>query len=93
MATGFVIAGIYRVLAWAACRYHALGRFLKGAPVVLVENGVVRRGALARHHISENDLREDLRLIAGITDLQDVNLAQLERNGQVSVQCRPRVTG
>ncbi len=39
-----------------------------------------------RHHISENDLREDLRLKDGVADLKGVKLAQLERNGAISVQ-------
>src|ERR1044071_2329326 len=39
LALGLIIAAGYRGLAFAACKYHALGKLLKGEPEVFVTDG------------------------------------------------------
>ena len=91
LGTGLVIAAAYRALAYGACKSHALGRLLKGESEPLVENGRTIKRAMARHQISHNDLLEDLRLNAGLENIEQVKLAHIERNGEVSVQRKPQV--
>ena len=45
VALGMIIAGLYRVVALCACRFHGFGRLLKGQPACLVRNGELLRPA------------------------------------------------
>ncbi len=93
LATGFFIAGLYRLLAIAACHFKVAERFLKGEPTPIIRNGRVNEVALRRNHISKEDLEEDLRLNASVTELEQVHLAQVERNGEISVQRKSESLG
>jgi len=69
-----------------ASRSHRFGKWVKGQPQVLVESGAIDREAMTRHNISVHDLEEDLRLKTGSDDVGQVERAQLERNGEISVK-------
>jgi uncharacterized membrane protein YcaP (DUF421 family) len=60
IGTGFFLAGLYRGTAYLACRFHFVGRWLKGEPEPVIENGQVHKKTLERHHVSRHDLMEDL---------------------------------
>lgn len=85
IAAGFVIVALHRAVAWLAVRMPVVERGVKGVPTPLIERGVVQRDALRRHDLSEDDLREDLRL-DGVSDATQVRRAQLERNGEISIE-------
>jgi len=91
VAAGFFVAILHRLIALAAFKSQAISLLLKGNPEPLVTDGEMHRGAMARHHISQLDLLEDLRLNASLDDLGKVKLAQLECNGTISVQTKPKV--
>lgn len=86
IAAGFVLVILHRMLAWACCRYHVIGRYCKGVPQILVENGKIKDEVLLRHHVSQHDLEEDLRLKTGSDEIERIQKAQLERNGEISVK-------
>ena len=65
-------------------RRTAVGRWLHPAPVVLVRGGRLVEDNLLRARVSDDELRQHLRL-AGATTLAEVELAVLERTGQISV--------
>ena len=67
-----------------ARRDRRLDRALNRPPLVLVAHGDVVTGNLQRGHVSEDELRQALRL-AGVGHLEDVQAAVLERNGTISV--------
>ncbi len=90
LGTGFVLAILYRVFAALACKSHKFGRWIKGEPQVVVENGEMKKAAMTRHNVSEHDLHEDLRLNGAIDEMKQVQIAQIERNGQISVQRKPQ---
>lgn len=75
---------MHRLLAMAALRWGPLSDVVKARPVVLVEDGVVRREALRRHGLSEADLLEGLRLERA-EGPEGVRLATLEAGGRISV--------
>lgn len=85
LGTGFFLAALYRGVAIVTCRSHWFGRWVKGLPETLVENGRIQKKALNRHHVSHDDLMEDLRLNGKLDDVSKVKLAQLERSGDISV--------
>jgi uncharacterized membrane protein YcaP (DUF421 family) len=91
VALGLVLAVAYRLIAALACKFHGFGKLLKDEPVVLVADGALKKSAMNRHHVSEHDLHEDLRLAGNIDDLKEVKMACLERSGEISVQRQPQI--
>jgi uncharacterized membrane protein YcaP (DUF421 family) len=84
LAAAFLLAGLHRAMGAIACRWDAFSGLIKGHGEVLVEKGVTNPGALKKHHFGEDDLHEELRL-NGVTSVEQVDLARLERSGDVSV--------
>jgi len=73
-----------RLLQLATLHWGPLASVLKGAPVVLVRDGIMDTKLMRRHGISKADLAEGMRLEQQET-LQDVHLATLEGGGKISV--------
>jgi len=84
LVAGLILVLLHRLLAWAAFRWHAIGRWVKGDPEVVIRDGVVNEDVLRRHRVSKRDLEEDLRS-EGVEDLGGVSRGYLERNGKVTV--------
>lgn len=85
LGVGFFVSILYRGLAYACCKFPGVGNWLKGEPCHVIAEGQVQKATLLRHHVSEHDLAEDLRLAAGVKDPSEVESAMLERNGAISV--------
>lgn len=89
-----VLFGFRRLLA--RLQRSRLGALLSSRPVVLMVDGRVLDEAMRRSRVSEDDLRQRLRL-AGVAARAQVRLAVLERTGQISViaaaagECEPWV--
>jgi uncharacterized membrane protein YcaP (DUF421 family) len=84
IAAGIVLMLIHRACAFGACKSHWFGKLLKGKPVTLARNGKVDRNALERCLVSEHDFEEDLRLDGKTEDVGTIQLARLERSGDIS---------
>jgi len=71
---------------FAALTFHTnrLGEWVKGRARLLIQQGQLQPAGLRRTHITENDLREALRVQLHHDELQEVREARLERNGQIS---------
>ncbi len=69
------------VLSIKSGRARAL---LCGKPSIVIENGKINELELSNLRVNINDLLEQLRL-AGYANLQDVEFATMETNGQLSV--------
>jgi uncharacterized membrane protein YcaP (DUF421 family) len=82
-ATATLIA-LHSGLTAIACRSHRFGELIKGGPRVIVRNGRKDEKAMLTAHLTDRDLEEDLRR-HGITSIEDVAEARLERNGDISV--------
>ena len=85
LAAGFVLVGLHRLFASMARRWHPFGVMIKGTDQVVVRDGVVDQDSMRRNNFSENDLMEDIRLNGGVTSINGIEEARIERNGQVSV--------
>jgi uncharacterized membrane protein YcaP (DUF421 family) len=75
---------LHRLFGFAAFYSHTFGILVKGKPVVLVEDGKLNRKNMLWEHISRHDLEEDMRLDAKTEDLSKIQVAQLERSGDIS---------
>jgi len=84
IAAGFLLALLHRLLGFLACRWRWLGGLIKGSTQTLIEDGKIRRRQLDEHHLSDDDLLEELR-IKGVESPDKAKLATLERSGEISV--------
>jgi uncharacterized membrane protein YcaP (DUF421 family) len=82
-ATATLIA-LHSVLTAVACHWHGFGEMIKGRPRVIVRNGRKDEAAMRIAHLTDRDLEEDLRR-HGMTSIEDIAEARLERNGDISV--------
>lgn len=89
LVTAFVIVALHRLLAWLACHATWFGNLIKGRPITLIADGKMIDRSMNRNHITRNDLIEDLRLNAALTDPSRVKIARLERNGEISIVLAP----
>jgi uncharacterized membrane protein YcaP (DUF421 family) len=92
--SGTIVATIALVfLHWVftglACRSHWLGNLIKGTPRLMISAGQLQRDNMRRSHITEHDLREELRLNANIENFEEVESAYKERSGEIGVVRRP----
>jgi uncharacterized membrane protein YcaP (DUF421 family) len=67
-----------------ALHWHGFGTMIKGHPRLLVRDGWIDRRVMRDTHLTEHDLWEDLRG-KGVSRLEDVAEARLERSGRISV--------
>ena len=65
--------------------FPTFNHLLEGRPILLIDEGKLRRPALDAHGIDEEDLKEAARLSHGLTDMEDVRQATLERDGKISI--------
>ncbi len=75
---------LHAVLVWATSRHPALSRLVKGREKRLIAGGMMQREEMERAGISEDDLREALRMRIGATRFEGIEAAYLERNGSIS---------
>lgn len=84
LAATTTIVVLYWLLAHAAARWPRFARFAKGEPIFLVRDQHLDRRAMQRAGVGEGDLSEAARR-SGLADLDRLELAVLERGGQISV--------
>ena len=84
LAASGVLIAMHWLLSGVALRWHGFGVAFKGHERLLVRDGRVDREAMRRAHMSGRDLWEDLRA-KGVSRLEQVAEARLERSGELSV--------
>ena len=85
LGAGFVLVGLHGLIARLAFRSDKFGNLVKGQARAIVREGKLDREMMARIKISEKDLMEEARLHGPVMKVEDILLATLERNGEVSV--------
>lgn len=84
LAAGGVLIALHWLFSAIAVRWHGFGPLVKGHPQVLIRDGAIDRRAMRQAHVGERDLWEDLRA-KGVSRLEQVAEARLERSGELSV--------
>ena len=79
-----VIALAKYLTSWLSYWDHGFDRILEGKPTVIVEDGKLQRKGMKKERMSELDVMSELRL-NGIDDIEEVKLAMIETDGEVSV--------
>jgi uncharacterized membrane protein YcaP (DUF421 family) len=85
-----VLVTFHWVIASVSHRWRLFGRLVKGEARELVADGRIDEGRLRKSFLTENDLKEMLRLHGRIGDPSEAKLAMLERNGQISALPREK---
>ncbi|HVG00378.1 MAG TPA: YetF domain-containing protein [Chloroflexia bacterium] len=83
-----VLVGVHWLFALLAYHTSWFGNLVKGQRVLLIKDGEVQQDGMRRGSITEDDLTQALRIQTRQTDPAKVELAYLERNGQISVISR-----
>lgn len=78
------IAFVHRVTGWAQSRSAKLGTLIDGTPLVLIKQGVWQEDIVNGMGIRPEEVAAAGRA-RGITSLNDVDYAVLERNGGISI--------
>ena len=72
------------VLAWARSKSPRFARLVDGTPLILLENQNWRADTLRHMRIQDDDVIASAR-DSGISTLQEIERAVLERNGEITV--------
>ena len=72
------------ILKYAMYRFPGLSRIVQGRTILLIYKGKLMPGNLTKARISQDELLEAVRE-HGVEEIQDVDLAILEVDGQISV--------
>lgn len=78
------IALVHFLIATVRARSPRLARLLDGTPLILLENGRWRSNTLSETRIQDDDVMSQAR-DQGISTLDKIEIAILERNGQISI--------
>lgn len=84
LAAALTLVVMHWLFSAIGLTWKGFSRLVKGEPVMLVRDGAVDWTAMRRSHLAEGDLWEDLRE-KGVSDLDEVKEARLERSGRISV--------
>jgi uncharacterized membrane protein YcaP (DUF421 family) len=85
LGAGFVLMGLHALFAHLAYRFDSFGNLIKGTAEIVAKDGKLDREKMRRAHISEKDILEEARLKSQVRNLDDIELATLERSGEISV--------
>jgi uncharacterized membrane protein YcaP (DUF421 family) len=94
IVASMTLVGLHWVLTAITSRSPWWENLVKGHVRPLISDGEILRENMRMSHISEGDLREELRLNANLDDPHLVKMAYKERSGQVGVikrESKPKV--
>lgn len=80
-----LIVLLNRFIAFATVRSERFNRLVNGKKIVLYREGHFMQGNMGRAMVSEEDIRQGVRKIALLDNLDQVDTVYLERDGQISV--------
>jgi uncharacterized membrane protein YcaP (DUF421 family) len=84
IAGAIALMVIHRIFAVGAFKSHWFGKIIKGMPVTLVRNGEIDWANMKHNLVSKHDFEEDLHLDAKTDDVSTIQIARLERSGDIS---------
>ncbi len=85
LVMGFVLVLLHRVMSALSFWSEKFGKWIKGEPQLLVQNGQPNFEAMRVHKISDKDLLEQARLQGRVKEISRIEIATLERSGKISI--------
>jgi uncharacterized membrane protein YcaP (DUF421 family) len=83
LVTTFVILDV--LLSYIESRSSFAKRLLKGAPMIVVEDGQVLKDRVIRARVTEEEILESARKLQGLERLDQIKFAILEANGNFTI--------
>ena len=87
--SAMTLVSVNWVVGFVAYRSKRLASAIEGRPEILIHNGHIYRNVMARERLTQAELDAALRQ-AGCANVEDVHVAMLENNGQISVRMKDR---
>lgn len=84
IVAALLLVGLHGMFAYIAMRFKGFGSVVKGHSRQLARDGQLDPDAMRAHDITEEDLKEAMRLKLNSEDISQVESATLERNGSIS---------
>ena len=84
IAASVVMVVMHRTIAWLSVKSTKFEKLVKGSFIKLYHNGTLITDHLEKTGMSENDLRESLRLETKKLTLEEIDTAFIETNGRIS---------
>lgn len=75
---------MHRALAWAKSKSPRVGAIVDGTPLVIINKGEWQPEVVSGMHLRREDVEAAARSV-GVTSIENINYAILERNGRISV--------
>ena len=66
-------------------RSKTMEKLLEGVPLIVVENGELRRPVCDKERVDKDDILEAARELHGVQRLEQIRYAVLERNGRLTI--------
>ena len=86
LAAALTLVMLHKLLAMLAFNSKSgFGNLIKGKPQELVKDGEVQWDVMRDNSVTENDLKEALRNSGHKPDIESIQSACLERNGDISI--------
>jgi uncharacterized membrane protein YcaP (DUF421 family) len=85
LAACLLLILVHRLFSLIAAYSDRFGDWIKGHERVVVQDGEILWDALHKSNLSKQDLMQTLRLNARVSDITNVQIARLERNGDISI--------
>ncbi len=79
------LVGLNVLMSVLKQRSGRIERLLDGTPLVLIERGKIHSDRLQRERVDEADVLEAARELQGVSTLDDIDYAVLEKNGHITV--------
>ncbi|HJU67540.1 MAG TPA: YetF domain-containing protein [Gemmatimonadaceae bacterium] len=79
------LVGMNVLMSLLKQRSNRVERLLDGTPLLLIERGKIHSDRLQRERVDEADVLEAARELQGVSTLDDIEYAVLEKNGQVTI--------
>ena len=80
-----VLVGVDLLLTFVKGRFEIFDKMIEGAPLILVDKGVMLKVRMKKADIEEDDILEAARVLHGLEDMSQIKYAVLERDGNISI--------
>ncbi|MBE7172509.1 MAG: DUF421 domain-containing protein [Williamsia sp.] len=80
-----VLVGVDLVLTFTKGKFKVFDKIIDGAPLILVDKGVMLRIRMKKTGIEEDDILEAARMLHGLEAINQIKYAVLERDGSISI--------
>jgi len=82
--TAFVLVGMHWLIGALAFKFKLFGSLIKGKTKILIKDGKINWKEMKAAHLTEDDLKLELRYETGKTKIEEIETAYFERNGKIS---------